>query len=68
MPKANDFVCTLAPVKNFMASETENKFYNATSWLEKKASWFCPEPDKNTLSSWPACQGQCGTLSQQRGP
>ena len=68
MPKANDFVCTLAPVKNFTASDTHNKFYNATSWLEKKASWFCPEPDENTPSIWPACQGQGGAVSQQRGP
>lgn len=37
MPKANDFVCTLAPVSNFMASgNSGNKFYNATSWLEKR--------------------------------
>lgn len=68
MPKANDFVCTLAPVKNFTASDTHNKFYNATSWLEKKASWFYPEPDENTLSHWLACQGQGSALSQQRGP
>lgn len=40
MPKANDFVRTLAPMKNFMVSDNQKEFCNSTSWLEKKAFWI----------------------------
>lgn len=35
MPKANDFVCTLAPLKNSMVSNNHKQLYNSTSWLDK---------------------------------
>lgn len=66
MPKANDFVCTLAPVKSLMVSSNHKEFYNSTSWLEKKAFQSCPEPGENRLPGRPARQGQ-GVASANKG-
>lgn len=64
MPKANDFVCTLAPIKNLMVSNNNKEFYDNTSWLKKKAFQSHPEPVENRLSGWPSRQGQSGALSK----
>lgn len=64
MPKANDFVCTLAPIKNVMVSNNNKEFYNSTSWLKKKAFQSHPQPGENRLSGGPSRQGQSAAVSK----
>ena len=66
MPKANDFVCTLAPMKNLIISNNHKAFYKSSSWLEKVFQ-YCLEPGENRLSDWLDCQGQTGALNTKRG-
>lgn len=64
MPKINDFICTLALVKNVMVFKNNKEFYNSAPWLKMKAFQSHPEPSENRLSTWPSRQGQSGVLSK----